>query len=150
VDDDRETDGFVEHGRRVRVSRVEFQSMPNNNLPARRDPDELQLREFEARLLAFIDQHGLPTASILVGVPQRAVVFQNVEAVLMQIPEDQLGRSAYTPSSWLQQQPEGWRCGSIEHAKSSCRTVQTYESSRSTLFEPTGLNSRGSPARRLM
>jgi hypothetical protein len=69
--------------------------MPNDTLPAKRATDELQLREFETRLLGFIEEHGLPTASILVEVPQRAVVFQNVETVLAQISQDQLDRSAY-------------------------------------------------------
>lgn len=69
--------------------------MSQQDLPARRTTDELQLREFETNLLRFIGSHGLPTDSILVGVPQRVAVFNNVETVLSVVPREQLERSTY-------------------------------------------------------
>ena len=69
--------------------------MAKNNLPVRRGSDDLQLQQFEEGLLRFIDERGLPTASILVGVPQRMSVFGNVDAVLDLIPPEQRERSTY-------------------------------------------------------
>ena len=56
---------------------------------------DAQLREFESSLLGFLSQHGLPTASILVPVSERAIVFRNIESVLDRVPNDQKQRSIY-------------------------------------------------------
>lgn len=67
---------------------------PGSELVVRPNYD-VQLREFEKGLLGFLESHALPTESILVGVSERGVVFNNIEGVLARINKDQLQRSVY-------------------------------------------------------
>lgn len=56
---------------------------------------DVQLAEIENILLGSLAQHGLPTASILVPVKERAIVFRNVESVLEKVSYDQKQQSVY-------------------------------------------------------
>ena len=56
---------------------------------------DVQIREFENGLLAYIGAHGLPTAAVLVDVGQRVTVFQNTPAVLGRVSDEQRARSIY-------------------------------------------------------
>lgn len=56
---------------------------------------DVQLREFEEGLLGFLNQHGLPTQSILVSVKERVRVFKNIEDVMALISEEKKQRSTY-------------------------------------------------------
>lgn len=52
---------------------------------APRPNHELELREFENALLAFIDGLGLPSHSVLVSVNERSIVFKNIADVVVKI-----------------------------------------------------------------
>lgn len=56
---------------------------------------DLQLNQFETALLTYLESKGLPAASILVNVPQRVVVFANIDPVLQRIQTEQIGQSVY-------------------------------------------------------
>ena len=64
------------------------------NSIARYDYDE-QLMQFEAVLIGFLEERGLPSVNILVSVPERQVVFVNVEAVLAKVSLEQRPKSVY-------------------------------------------------------
>lgn len=54
-----------------------------------------QLNDFEESLLGFLEQHNLPTESILVPVQQRAIVFNNIESVLNELDDAHIEKSVY-------------------------------------------------------
>ena len=54
-----------------------------------------QIKQFEAELLGFIEQYGLPTGQVLVQVSERLRVFSNVEGVVERIGLEQRQRSIY-------------------------------------------------------
>lgn len=54
-----------------------------------------QLQTFESEFLSVVESYGLPSQNIFVGVPERAMVFRNVDAVLAQLPDDQKAASIY-------------------------------------------------------
>src|SRR5215213_841504 len=56
---------------------------------------ELELRNFESALLAFIERLGLPAQSVLVGVNEPAIVFKNIEDVVGKIDAHKKGVSIY-------------------------------------------------------
>jgi hypothetical protein len=56
---------------------------------------DVQLQEFEQGLLGFLDQHGLPSQSILVSVPERLAVFGNIKPVINRLPDDKKKSSIY-------------------------------------------------------
>ncbi len=53
------------------------------------------VQEFEARLLAFLVQHGLPTDGILVPAPQRVVALRNLDAALEQLDATERAGAGY-------------------------------------------------------
>jgi len=53
------------------------------------------LQKFEQGLVQFIAAHGLPTANVLVAVPERLRVFGNVEHVLEKLEPARRAESAY-------------------------------------------------------
>jgi len=54
-----------------------------------------QLQTFETGFLAVVESYGLPSQNIFVAVPERAMVFRNVDAVLGQVSDDQKSTSVY-------------------------------------------------------
>lgn len=54
-----------------------------------------QIKQFEDRLLNFIERYGLPTEQVLVQVSERLRVFRNVEDVVEKIDCEQRQRSIY-------------------------------------------------------
>ncbi|HPG41520.1 MAG TPA: hypothetical protein PLP19_10385 [bacterium] len=54
-----------------------------------------QLKNFETSFLTLVSSYGLPTQNIFVDVPERAMVFRNVDAVLYQLNMDQRSSSIY-------------------------------------------------------
>ncbi|NEP85063.1 MAG: hypothetical protein F6K17_21770 [Okeania sp. SIO3C4] len=54
-----------------------------------------QIKQFENRLLEFMNQYGLPTDSVLVTVSERFKVFKNIEDVVEKIEYSQKQRSFY-------------------------------------------------------
>ena len=54
-----------------------------------------ELQTFEAKLVQFIGDHGLPTANVLVVVPERLRVFGNVEHVLAKLDPARKRQSDY-------------------------------------------------------
>lgn len=56
---------------------------------------DVQLRDFERGLLGFLEQHGLPTQSILVTVKERSSVFKNIDDVLVEISSEKKQHSVY-------------------------------------------------------
>ncbi|RUQ27892.1 MAG: hypothetical protein EKK68_15370 [Candidatus Competibacteraceae bacterium] len=54
-----------------------------------------QLKTFEAGFLSVVSNYGLPSQNIFVDVPQRAMVFKNVDAALYQLNADQRRNSIY-------------------------------------------------------
>jgi len=60
-----------------------------------REDYALQLQTFEAGFLSVVESYGLPSQNIFVGVPERAMVFKNVDAVLYQLADDQKANSVY-------------------------------------------------------
>lgn len=56
---------------------------------------DVQLHEFEQGLLGFLDQHGLPSQSILVSVSERVAVFTNIKPVIDKIADDKKRSSIY-------------------------------------------------------
>ncbi|MBW4445711.1 MAG: hypothetical protein KME38_02240 [Spirirestis rafaelensis WJT71-NPBG6] len=54
-----------------------------------------QLIDFEAGVLSFLAQQGLPTNSVLVPVNERVTVFKNLADVLSKINDEQKPRSVY-------------------------------------------------------
>lgn len=67
---------------------VESDEMPVNGVVA-------QFQEFETALMAKMQSVGLPNSGVLVQVPQRARVFQNIEDSLALLPLDVRKRSMY-------------------------------------------------------
>ncbi|NTW99581.1 MAG: hypothetical protein HGB35_06580, partial [Geobacteraceae bacterium] len=61
----------------------------------RREDYAPELQSFEDGLLSVVRECGLPTQNIFVTVPERAIVFRNVDVVLQQIPETQRAESIY-------------------------------------------------------
>lgn len=61
----------------------------------RREDYAPQLQSFEDGLLTVVRECGLPTQNIFVTVPERAIVFRNVDVVLQQISETQRAESIY-------------------------------------------------------
>lgn len=64
---------------------VKAEPVPESTSLATRPNHELELREFENSLLAFIESLGLPAESVLVSVGERGVVFKNIEEVVAKI-----------------------------------------------------------------
>jgi len=63
---------------------------------APRDSDyAVQLQSFEKGFLEVIQSYGLPTNNIFVSVPERAVVFRNVDIPLQQIDKEKRQESVY-------------------------------------------------------
>ena len=56
---------------------------------------DIQLDNFEANLLNFLKEQGLPTQSVLVSVNERVTVFKNIADVLTKITDEQKSRSVY-------------------------------------------------------
>jgi|ERR1044072_2500649 hypothetical protein len=56
---------------------------------------ELELRNFESALLAFIERLGLPAHSVLVGVDERGIVFKNIADVVVKIEAQKKAVSIY-------------------------------------------------------
>jgi len=56
---------------------------------------DVQLRDFEGGLVAFLEQHNLPSEGIFVGVPERINVFKNLEGVIDQIAPREKEQSLY-------------------------------------------------------
>lgn len=56
---------------------------------------DIQLENFEANLLNFLKEQGLPTQSVLVSVNERVTVFKNIADVLTKITDEQKPRSVY-------------------------------------------------------
>ncbi len=54
-----------------------------------------QLQNFEEGFLAVIESYGLPSKEIFVGVPERATVFKNIDAVLSHLEAKQKNASIY-------------------------------------------------------
>ncbi|MBG1242831.1 hypothetical protein [Nostoc sp. NZL] len=54
-----------------------------------------QLNNFEASVLGFLTEQGLPTDSVLVSVNERVIVFRNLTDVLSKINDEQKPRSVY-------------------------------------------------------
>ncbi|MEH2078884.1 MAG: hypothetical protein V7K89_02360 [Nostoc sp.] len=54
-----------------------------------------QLNNFEAGVLDFLKEQGLPTDSVLVSVNERVIVFKNLTDVLSKINDEQKPRSVY-------------------------------------------------------
>ncbi|NEU82908.1 hypothetical protein G1O98_28715 [Nostoc sp. UIC10630] len=54
-----------------------------------------QLNNFEAGVLGFLTEQGLPTDSVLVSVNERVIVFKNLADVLSKINDEQKPRSVY-------------------------------------------------------
>ena len=63
----------------------------------RREDYSTQLQAFEAGFLSVVESYGLPSQNIFVGVPERSMVFRNVDAVLYQLNEDQKKNSGSSP-----------------------------------------------------
>ena len=56
---------------------------------------DAQLVSFENGLVKFLDQQGLPSNNIFVGVPQRITVFKNLDGVIEQVGEKDKRQSVY-------------------------------------------------------
>jgi hypothetical protein len=56
---------------------------------------DVQLRDFEGGLVNFLGQNNLPSEGIFVGVPERIVVFRNLEGVIVQIDLEEKLQSLY-------------------------------------------------------
>lgn len=54
-----------------------------------------QMQSFELNFLSVVESYGLPSQNIFVGVPARATVFKNVDAVLTHLAEEQKSNSVY-------------------------------------------------------
>jgi len=67
---------------------------PNTGLIPRPD-SQLQIQDFERRLLSVLGQYGLPTQSIFVPALQREVVFRNIGGVIDQIDQEKRSQSVY-------------------------------------------------------
>ena len=67
----------------------------NSSELATQQPYDIQLQNFEANLLNFLAQQGLPTQSVLVSVDERVTVFMNLTKVLTKIGDEQKPRSVY-------------------------------------------------------
>jgi hypothetical protein len=63
-------------------------------IPAEASP-LTELRTFQAGLVAFFGARGLPTANVLVNVPERLIVFGNVEHVLEKLDPRRRAESTY-------------------------------------------------------
>ena len=68
-------------------------AVPGTITPSSDYKNDLQV--FESGLMTFIGQHGLPTDNVLVSVPERIKVFNNVEDVLTLLTADHKKQSAY-------------------------------------------------------
>lgn len=67
----------------------------NNRKLVVREDYATQLKAFEASFLSVVNSYGLPSQNIFVDVPERAMVFRNVDAVLYQLREEQRSNSIY-------------------------------------------------------
>jgi hypothetical protein len=56
---------------------------------------DIELNNFETKLLDFLKEQGLPTQSVLVSVNERVTVFKNIADVLTKITDEQKPRSVY-------------------------------------------------------
>lgn len=54
-----------------------------------------ELQKFESALVQFINEQGLPTSNVLVSIPERHRVFNNVEHVIKKLSTERRSRSAY-------------------------------------------------------
>jgi len=66
----------------------------NKNIVPQKDY-ALQLQTFEEGFLSVVESYGLPSQNIFVAVPERAMVFRNVDAVLHQLANEQKSNSVY-------------------------------------------------------
>lgn len=55
----------------------------------------IQLQTFEEGFLSVVKSYGLPSQNIFVAVPERAMVFRNIDAVLYQLANEQKSNSVY-------------------------------------------------------
>ncbi|MFH2102224.1 MAG: hypothetical protein ABIJ39_02550 [Chloroflexota bacterium] len=66
-----------------------------NSLSVQNTNITTQLLQFEKSLLAFIDEQGLPSDTVLVPMNERQIVIRNIFSVLERIDDERLGKSVY-------------------------------------------------------
>lgn len=70
--------------------------MPNGLQPANSENQTpQQIKQFEAGLIAFLEQHNLPSDKIFIPVVERLKVFSNIEGILDLIPDKEKSNSIY-------------------------------------------------------
>ncbi len=67
----------------------------SSNLTKEQQSGIVELKKFEADLINFLTEQGLPTESVLVSIDERETVFRNVTSVLAKINKEQKPRSIY-------------------------------------------------------
>lgn len=53
------------------------------------------ITSYESAILAKVEEFGLPTAGVLVDIPQRVLILSNVQGVIERLPDEHRGRAVY-------------------------------------------------------